>query len=119
MWQLMRHIRMHRSYRKMFVRQQIKSRFRLFACAAAQRAQRKVLYHLRHMKNAARGCRFRQEIFYLLQEVRIWAAMQKMKQLRIDFLCVCFREKKAFVYVRQMALLGVRSLQCRDRFPRI
>lgn len=73
---------------------------------------------LRHMKNAARGCRFRQEIFYLLQEVRIWAAMQKMKQLRIAFLCVCFREKKAFVYVRQMALLGVRSLQCRDRFLR-
>ena len=90
----------------------------LFVCAAAQRVQRKALYHLRHMKNAARGCRFRQEIFYLLQEVRIWAAMQKMKQLRIAFLCVCFREKKVFVYVRQMALLGVRSLQCRDRFPR-
>lgn len=42
----------------------------------------------------------------------------KMKQLRIAFLCVCFREKKVFVYVRQMALLGVRSLQCRDRFLR-
>jgi len=54
----------------------------------------------------------------LRQEVRIWAAMQKMKQLRITFLCVCFLEKKAFVYVRQMALLDVRSLQCRDRFLR-
>ena len=74
------------------VRQQIRSLFHLFVCAAAQRVQRKALYHLRHMKNAARGCRFRQEIFYLRQEVRIWAAMQKMKQLRITFLCVCFLE---------------------------
>ena len=106
------------THRKMFVRQQIRSLFHLFVCAVAQRVQRKALYHLRHMKNAARGCRFRQEIFYLRQEVRIWAAMQKMKQLRITFLCVCFLEKKAFVYVRQMALLDVRSLQCRDRFLR-